>query len=78
MKLTMTVTLAILGSAAWPQVAKAVRDDAFASQLRLIQNAIDNRKINGRILPITQQSGPNDPLYAMQAPLIKMIRKVKK
>ena len=76
MKLAITVALSILGSAAWPQAAKAMTDDDFASQLHLIQNAIDNRKINGRILPVTQEYGPNDPKYKMQAPFIKMIQKV--
>ncbi len=74
---TVNAALALV-LAALPAIAAAQgSEDAFASGLSGGLQLIGRERALGRavFLPATEETGPNDPLLLMQAPLLNLIRK---
>ncbi|MFI5347707.1 MAG: S1C family serine protease [Elusimicrobiota bacterium] len=75
--------LALALGAALPAAALAASaDDDFISQMGAMRQHIHDAVLRdadqrAAFKPMTQETGPNDPLLLMQAPLINLIKKVK-
>ncbi|MDE2511654.1 MAG: trypsin-like peptidase domain-containing protein [Elusimicrobia bacterium] len=77
--LLKTVLALALGAALPASALAASADDDFAAQFgalrqTMLQQTADQRS---RFKAATQETGPNDPLLLMQAPLINLVKKVK-